>query len=64
MEYEKVVVKPTWQLAWGMWWRLFLINLGIGAVIAGIFMAIFFVLGVTLWPSWEEWVPTVMSMIP
>ena len=58
MEHEKVVVKPTWQLAWGMWWRLFFINLGIMAVIIGIMFAV----GVTfLWPSWEEWM---MTMIP
>jgi hypothetical protein len=26
-------VKPTWRLAWGLWWRMFLIRLGIGAII-------------------------------
>ena len=26
-------VKPTWRLAWGLFWRFFLINLGIYAVI-------------------------------
>ena len=26
-------VKPTWRLAWGLWWRLFLITLGISAII-------------------------------
>jgi len=26
-------VRPTWKLAWGMWWRMFLITLGIGAII-------------------------------
>ena len=26
-------VKPTWKLAWGLWWRMFLISLGIGAII-------------------------------
>jgi len=26
-------VKPTWRLAWGLWWRMTLISLGIGAII-------------------------------
>ena len=26
-------VKPTWRLAWGLWWRMTLIGLGIGAII-------------------------------
>jgi len=30
---DKVEVKPTWRLAWGLFWRFFLINLGIYAVI-------------------------------
>ena len=54
---DKVTVKPTWQLAWGMWWRLFFINLGIMAIIFGILFAV----GITLMPSWEEWW---MTMIP
>ena len=29
-------VKPTWKLAWGLWWRMFLISLGIGVIIWGI----------------------------
>ena len=31
---EKVEVKPTWKLAWGLWWKMFLITLGIWALIA------------------------------
>jgi len=31
---EKVEVKPTWKLAWGLWWKMFLITLGIWVVIA------------------------------
>jgi len=27
-------VKPTWRLAWGLWWRMMLITLAIYAVIA------------------------------
>jgi hypothetical protein len=27
-------VKPTWKLAWGLWWRMMLITLGIYAVVA------------------------------
>jgi len=26
-------VKPTWRLAWGLWWRMFLIGLGVSVVI-------------------------------
>lgn len=29
-------VRPTWKLAWGLWWRMFLISLGIGLIIAAI----------------------------
>jgi len=36
-------VKPTWQLAWGLWWRGVLITLGIavvlGAIMFGLHMA-------------------------
>jgi hypothetical protein len=47
---EKVVVKPTWQLAWGLWWRMFFINLGIVAVIMGITFA---VLGAAMWSLFQ-----------
>jgi len=30
---DKAEVKPTWGLAWGLWWRVMLISLGIYAVI-------------------------------
>ncbi|MFP3880640.1 MAG: hypothetical protein ACLFVA_06775 [Dehalococcoidia bacterium] len=39
-------VKPTWRLAWGLWWRTFLISLGI----FGIISLILFALGVALIP--------------
>jgi len=29
-------VKPTWRLAWGLWWRMFLIGLGISVIIGAI----------------------------
>jgi len=38
---EKVVVKPTWQLAWGLSWRILLICLGIEAIVFGIIYAVF-----------------------
>ena len=28
-----VEIKPTWRLAWGLFWKWFLINLGIYAII-------------------------------
>ena len=37
---EKVEVKPTWQLAWGLSWRIFLICLGIEAIVFGIIYAV------------------------
>jgi len=33
-------VKPTWRLAWGLWWRMFLISLGIFAIISLILFAV------------------------
>ena len=54
---DKVTVKPTWALAWGLAWRTFLIWLGIGAIITGISIAV----GVALMPSWGEWW---MTMLP
>jgi hypothetical protein len=51
-------VKPTWKLAWGLWWRMVLIGLGI-AVIIGVIMLILHLAGVTCVP-WEShcgWLP-------
>ena len=39
---DKVVVKPTWQLAWGLVWRMILISLGIYAIIIGVLFAVGF----------------------
>jgi hypothetical protein len=44
-------VKPTWRLAWGLWWRMFLITLGIGVVIS----LILFAVGVTTFLPWLFW---------
>jgi len=44
---DKVVVKPTWALAWGLFWRYFLITLAIQAIIGGI---IFTLVGTTVLP--------------
>ena len=41
-------IKPTWKLAWGLWWRIFLITLGVYAVIGGILWLIVLLLGVSL----------------
>lgn len=36
-------IRPTWRLAWGLWWRGVLITLGIaviiGAIVFGLHMA-------------------------
>ena len=53
-EMEKVVVKPTWQLASGLAWRIFFICLGIYAIIFGIMFA---VLGAAIW-AWLTSMPT------
>ena len=29
-------VKPTWKLAWGLWWRAMLISMGVWVVVGGI----------------------------
>ena len=33
-------VNPTWRLAWGLWWRMFLISLGVFAIISLILFAV------------------------
>ena len=48
-------VKPTWKLAWGLWWRMFLISLGIFVIIG----AILFAVGVTIIP-WSDLMPWCM----
>ena len=44
-------VKPTWRLAWGLWWRMTLIGLGIGAII----MLIVTLVGLSLIPRFIPW---------
>ena len=46
MNDDKVEIRPTWRLAWGLWWRIFLIGLGISAVIG----LIVFLVGISLIP--------------
>jgi len=46
-------VRPTWKVAWGLWWRMFLITLGIAVII----WAVLFAVGVTvtdllMWLPW------------
>ena len=48
-------IRPTWRFAWGLWWRMFLIGLGI-AVIIGL---ILFLVDKTIVPWWDylgKWV--------
>ena len=44
-------VRPTWRLAWGLWWRMFLISLGIGVIITLILVLV----GVSLIPWLIFW---------
>jgi hypothetical protein len=46
-------VRPTWKLAWGLWWRMFLISLGIFVIIGGI-LSVLFLFGVVCVP-WGSW---------
>ena len=39
-------IKPTWRLAWGLFWRFFLISLGIYAVIGLIIFLVVLIAGV------------------
>jgi len=34
-------IKVTWRLAWGLWWKMVLITLGIYVIIIGIVLAVF-----------------------
>jgi hypothetical protein len=51
-------VRPTWKLAWGLWWRMFLISLGIFVIVGGI-LSVLFLLGVACipWDSCFGWLP-------
>jgi len=39
-ERDQVEVKPTWRLAWGLFWRMFLISLGVYAIIVVIVLVV------------------------
>jgi len=43
-------VKPTWRLAWGLWWRMFLIGLGVSVIIGLILYLVAIPLIVSLLP--------------
>jgi hypothetical protein len=45
-------IRPTWRFAWGLWWRMLLIGLGIAAIIVGILLILDLV-GVVCIP-WES----------
>ena len=34
MEGSEGQVKPTWRLAWGLWWRMCLISLGVSVILS------------------------------
>lgn len=44
-------VKPTWRLAWGLWWRMTLIGLGVSVVI-GLILSL---VGIAVIPSLIPW---------
>jgi len=39
-ERDQVEVKPTWKLAWGLFWRISLISLGVYGIIWLIVIAV------------------------
>jgi len=48
-------VKPTWRLAWGLWWRWFLIGLGVSVIIGAILTAIISAVGLSIIPWHMFW---------
>jgi len=52
-------IKVTWRLAWGLWWKMVLITLGIYVIIGGIIFAVVApTLGALLpqmWPMFGWW---------
>ncbi len=49
---DQMEVKVTWRLAWGLFWRWFLIQLGIGVII---WIIMFFVGAAFLIPFMGGW---------
>ena len=39
-------IRPTWRLAWGLWWRMMLISIGIWAIVAVVLLLV----GISLIP--------------
>jgi len=39
-------IRPTWRLAWGLWWRMLLISVGVSVVIG----VILFLVGISFVP--------------
>ena len=42
-------IRPTWRLAWGLWWRMLLISVGVSVVIG----VILFLVGISFVP-WRD----------
>ncbi len=49
---EETEVKVTWRLAWGLFWRQFLIGLGISAIL---WLIMFLVAGALFIPFMGGW---------
>jgi len=49
---DEMDVKPTWGLAWGLWWRYMLITLGLYAVITLLTIWIMLLAGATVPIPW------------
>lgn len=46
-------IRPTWRLAWGLWWRMFLITLGIVVIISSILFAVGVkITDILIWLPW------------
>jgi len=47
---DKVEVKPTWGLAWGLFWRMLLIYLGLSFIVWLILFIVCMALSTTITP--------------
>jgi hypothetical protein len=46
-------IRPTWRLAWGLWWRMSLITLGIIVIISSILFAVGVnITDILIWLPW------------
>jgi len=62
-ERVQVEAKPTWRLAWGLFWRTFLINLGVSGILGIIAAVVAFNIGGFLGQGTQQTAQTEMSSV-